>query len=92
MKIFNPRFVKRIVISLAGLAALSGCAVVPYNAGYYDQPSYGGPIYASQPVYVAPPVVNFGLSYSSRGHYGPRHHGRNNHGHGHRYGHRHGRR
>jgi hypothetical protein len=74
MKTFNARIAKRLVISLAGLAALGGCAVVPYNTGYYDQPVYGGPVYAAQPVYVAP-AVNFGLSYRSRGYYGPRYYG-----------------
>jgi hypothetical protein len=74
MKTFNTRVATRIVISLAGLAALGGCAVVPYNSGYYDQPAYGAPVYAAQPVYVAP-VVNFGLSYGSHGYYGPRYHG-----------------
>ncbi len=74
MKIINTRVAKRMLFSLAGLAALSGCAVVPYNSGYYDQPVYGGPaVYAAPPVYVAP-VVNFGFQYRShRGHHGPRH-------------------
>ena len=74
MKTFNTRMAMRIAISLAGLATLGGCAVVPYNSGYYDQPVYGAPVYAAQPVYVAP-AVNFGLSYSSRPYYGPRYYG-----------------
>lgn len=73
MKTFNTRVAKRMLISLVGLAALGGCAVVPYNSGYYEQP-YGGPVYAAQPVYVAP-VVNFGFGYRSRGYYGPRYYG-----------------
>ena len=74
MKTLNTRVAKRMLISLIGLAALGGCAVVPYNSGYYEQPGYGAPVYAAQPVYVAP-VVNFGFGYSSRGYYGPRYYG-----------------
>lgn len=58
---------KRLAISLFVLSALGGCAVVPYNAGYYDQPVYVGPaVYPA--VQVAPPVY-FNFGYSS----GPRH-------------------
>lgn len=68
MKTFNARVAKRLAISLIGLGALGGCAVVPYNAGYYDQ-GYAQPVYAAPaPVYVAP-AVNFGFGYS-RGYYG----------------------
>lgn len=85
MKKLNSGIAKRVLISLAGLAVLGGCAVVPYNSGYYDQPVYGGPaVYAAPSVYVAP-SVNFGLQYrSNRGYYGPRHYG---HGRGHGRGH-----
>jgi len=74
MKSFNPGVAKRLTISLVALAALGGCAVVPYNAGYYDQPAYvGGPVYAAPaPVYVTP-SINLGFGYYrgyGRGYYG----------------------
>lgn len=84
MKKSSSGMVKRLVLSLAGLAALGGCAVVPYNAGYYDQSGYyGGPaVYAAPPAVYVAPAVNFGFQYrSERGYYGPRHYG-----HGHRGG------
>lgn len=88
MKLFSQGVAKRLTLSLAGLAALGGCAVVPYNAGYYDQPVYAGPaVYAAPPVYVTP-AINFGFHYGSRGYYGPRHHG-HGHGRGHGRGGRH---
>jgi hypothetical protein len=78
MKLFRYGVAKRLVLSLAALAALGGCVAVPYNSGYYDQnsayygqPVYGAPVYAGPPVYVAP-AVNFGFSYG-HGYYG---HGR----------------
>ncbi len=73
---------KRLVLVLAGLAALGGCAVVPYNAGYYDQPAYGGSVvYAAPPAVYVAPTVNFGFQYRShRGYYGPRHYGPRHHG------------
>ncbi len=69
-----------MMLPLLAVAVLGGCAVVPYDDGYYGQAAYGTPVYGA-PVYVAPPTVNFGLSYSNRGYYGgrgyyPRHYGR----------------
>lgn len=78
MKKLNYGGAKRLLISLAGLAVLGGCAVVPYNSGYYEQPVYGGPAVYAAPAYVVP-SVNFGLNYRSGRGYGPRHYG---HGHG----------
>ncbi|MES2026579.1 MAG: hypothetical protein V4448_13595 [Pseudomonadota bacterium] len=80
MKSFNLGVAKRLTISLVALAALGGCAIVPYNAGYYDQPAYvGGPVYAAPaPVYVGPPVsIGLGFGYYRGG-------GRGYYGHGHR--------
>lgn len=78
MKLLIPGVAKRLTISLVALAALGGCAVVPYNAGYYDQPAYvGGPAVYGPPVYVTP-SINLGFGYY-RG--GGRYYG---HGHGHR--------
>jgi hypothetical protein len=69
MKTLNARLAKRLAISLIGLGALGGCAVVPYNSGYYDQ-GYAAPVYAAPaPVFIAP-AVNFGFGYRSRGYYG----------------------
>ncbi|MFC7288189.1 hypothetical protein ACFQPC_09105 [Herminiimonas glaciei] len=86
MKSFTPGMAKRLTISLVALAALGGCAVVPYNDGYYAQPGYvTGPVYAG-PVYAAPapvyvtPSINLGFQYRSRGYYGPRYHGGYGHG------------
>lgn len=78
---------KRLTLPLVAVALLGGCAVVPYDDGYYGQTTYVTPAYAA-PVYVAP-TVNFGLSYSNRGYYNrgyygggpryyPRHYGRGN--------------
>lgn len=60
---------KHLMLPLLAAAALGGCAVVPYDDGYYGQTTY------ATPVYVAP-TVNFGLSYSNRGYYGPRYYPR----------------
>src|SRR3546814_7007840 len=80
----------RVLIAIAAAAVLGGCAVVPYDSGYY------GPGYVEPTVYVAP-AVSFGFYGSSHGYYGHRHrYGRGAHhwggrGHGgHRGGH-HGR-
>jgi hypothetical protein len=58
---------RRLLMALAAVAALGGCAVVPYDSGYYE------PGYAEPTVYVAP-AVSFGF-YGSSGHgyYGHRH-------------------
>ena len=73
---------KRIFIALAAVAALGGCAVVPYDSGYYQQ----GYV---EPVYVAP-VVSLGIYGSSgRGYYGPRYGHRGGRGYGHGYHRRH---
>ncbi|MNR79933.1 hypothetical protein D3C72_106460 [compost metagenome] len=75
MKSLTPGMAKRLTISLVALAALGGCAVVPYNDGYYAQP-YAQPAYVGGPVYAAPapvyvtPSINLGLQYRSRGYYG----------------------
>jgi len=63
-----------LVGSLLAAAALSGCAVVPYDPGYAGYGGYyGEPVYAPAPVYVAP-SVNFGFGYrSGGGHYGHHH-------------------
>ncbi|WP_199739049.1 hypothetical protein [Herminiimonas sp. KBW02] len=77
MKSITPGMAKRLTISLVALAALGGCAVVPYNDGYYAQPGYvTGPVYAAPaPVYVTP-SINLGFQYRSRGYYGgPRYYG-----------------
>lgn len=58
---------KRVLLALAAVAALGGCAVVPYDPGYYPQG------YAEPTVYVAPAAVNFGFYGSSGGYYGHRH-------------------
>lgn len=84
MKTFKPGLAKRLAVSLIGLGALGGCAVVPYGTGYYDQPEYAAPVYAA-PVYVAP-AVNFGFGFGG-GYYGHR-----GYGHGHYGGHGYGRR
>lgn len=74
---------KRILLALAAVAALGGCAVVPYDSGYYQQG------YVTSPVYVAP-AVNFGFYGSSGGgYYGHRH--RYGDGRGYGRGHGHGR-
>lgn len=58
---------KRVLLALATVAALGGCAVVPYDSGYYQQG------YVEPTVYVAP-AVNFGFYGSSGGgYYGHRH-------------------
>ncbi|HEX2604226.1 MAG TPA: hypothetical protein VHL60_06090 [Oxalicibacterium sp.] len=68
MKTSGSRIALRVAIVAAAVAALGGCAVVPYDPGYgyYGQPAYVAPA----PVYVAP-SVNFGFGY--RGYYGHRH-------------------
>jgi hypothetical protein len=71
----------RTIILLTSIAALSGCAVYPYDPNYaavppypYNQPQ---PYYGPQVIYPEPPVFfNFGLGIHS-GHDGYRdhHHG-----------------
>lgn len=78
---------KRVLLALATVAALGGCAVVPYDSGYYQQG------YVEPTVYVAP-AVNFGFYGSSRGgYYGHRQGYGRSHGYrrGHDYGRGHGR-
>jgi hypothetical protein len=81
MKLLNSGGVKRLVISMAALGALGGCAVVPYDSVYYNQPGYvGSAVYvAPPPVYVAP-MVNFGFGYHSGGGYRGHHYGGHRHG------------
>ena len=86
MKSFTSGVAKRLALSLVLLGAVAGCAVVPYNSGYYGQPAYYdqygyydqpayAPVYTAPPVYVSP-AINFGFGYSSYGH---RSHGRGFH-------------
>lgn len=72
-RIFRTKL-KRLAVPLLAVATLGGCVAVPYDDGYYGQTTYATPAYAA-PVYVAP-SVNFGLSYSNRGYYGPRYYPR----------------
>lgn len=68
--------VRRVLLAVAAVAALGGCAVVPYDSGYY------GPAYAEPSVYVAP-AVSFGFYGSSgRRYYGHRHGYRGGRGYG----------
>lgn len=64
-----------VLTAFAAVAALGGCAVVPYGAGYpvaqydsmYSTQAYP-PAYVSPPAYVAPPVYfGFGLNYRGGG-------------------------
>lgn len=75
----NHTKAKRVLLALAAVAALGGCAVVPYDSGYYQQG------YAEPTVYVAP-AVNFGFYGSSGGYYGHRHGYRHGYGGGRGYG------
>jgi hypothetical protein len=76
MKSFNGRLVRRVAIAVIGLSALGGCAVVPYNSGYYDQGyGYGAPVYAAPPAVYVAPAFSLGLGYRSGGYYGPRYGG-----------------
>ena len=73
---------KSLLSMLAGAALLAGCATGPYydypyeRTGYYDYPyHYYEPYeyYSYGPgVYVAPPAVSFGLTFSDRHYYRPR--------------------
>jgi hypothetical protein len=83
MKTFNSRVAKRLVISLIGLYALSGCVAVPYNSGYYNQgyydqgygaPAYSAPVYAAPPAVYVAPAFSLGFGYRSGG-YGGHHDG-----------------
>ncbi|GGI18218.1 hypothetical protein GCM10008066_12900 [Oxalicibacterium faecigallinarum] len=65
MKISFPRLSSRLVLPLLAVTVLGGCAVVPYDDGYYSRPSY------SSSVYVAPAPVYFGGTYYSRGYHRP---------------------
>jgi hypothetical protein len=73
MKTSHTGAAKRLAISLlalGALAALSGCAVVPYDSGYYNQATYPGPVvYAPPPAVYVAPMVNFGFGYRSGGGY-----------------------
>lgn len=76
---------KRVLLALAAMAALGGCAVVPYDSGYYQQG------YVEPTVYVAP-AINFGFYGSSGGgYYGHRHGYRHGYGGSRGYGRGHGR-
>jgi len=84
MKLALPRLTSRLIVPLLAVTVLGGCAVVPYDDGYYNRSSY------SSSVYIAPAPVYVGPSYSSRGyyrpapHYVPRHaHPRPRHHHNH---------
>lgn len=85
------RIVARTAVLLASLAALGGCAVVPYQQADYPAPyppySYGQPVYAAPvapaPVYSGPPVY-FGFDFLFRGGHGGHRHGGHWHG-GHRH-------
>ena len=73
MKTLLLRRVGQVIVALAAVSALAGCAV--YTPA---QPAYvyggGGPVYAAPaPVYVGPPVslsFGFGSWWGGRGHYG----------------------
>jgi hypothetical protein len=74
MKTFNSRVAKRLVISLIGLGALSGCVAVPYNSGYYNQgypgyydQGYSAPVYTAPPAAYVAPAFSLGFGYRSGG-------------------------
>jgi hypothetical protein len=66
---------KLLVAVIACAASLGGCATYGYDDDYYyyDRTAYSGyPAYryydyGPRYYYARPPVVSFGLSYSSRG-------------------------
>jgi hypothetical protein len=65
---------KWLFAAAAGTALLAGCATDPYYNGYgYNDPAYGYPGYRygnpGYGYYVAPPTVEFGLTYSDRDRY-----------------------
>ncbi|HEX7386986.1 MAG TPA: hypothetical protein VF285_06900 [Castellaniella sp.] len=75
MKTFLLRRLGQIIVSLAAVSALAGCAVyAPAPPAYYDS---DGVVYAAPaPVYVGPPVyLNFGW-WGGRGYGRGWHHGR----------------
>jgi len=65
MKIPDTRKLRQVALVLAAAGALGGCAIVPYDGGYYGQPAYVAPVYVA-------PSVNFGFGYHDHGYYGPR--------------------
>ncbi|GGC10321.1 hypothetical protein GCM10007205_19260 [Oxalicibacterium flavum] len=65
------RIATRFVLPVLAVGILGGCAVVPYDDGYYGSTSYSSSVYVSPaPVYVAP---HFGVHYRSGPRYYPRH-------------------
>ena len=64
MNIALPRLTSRLILPLLAVAVLGGCAVVPYDDGYYNR-SY------SSSVYVAPTPVYVGGTYYGGSYYRP---------------------
>lgn len=53
---------KRLILSLAACAALSGCVYAPLPYAYDAAPAYYGPYSYAYPTYVGPPVsLDFGF-------------------------------
>ncbi|WP_293780655.1 hypothetical protein [uncultured Oxalicibacterium sp.] len=56
-RIVMSRTTRRLILPLLAVGVLGGCAVVPYDDGYYARPAYNASVYvAPAPVYVGPSV------------------------------------